>query len=284
MRYNELWRMLVQKGYPDGEAKAVVRTLLTDKYGMSMADMLCCDVDEYADADSLAADVARLMAYCPVQYVVGKAWFCDRQFAVRPGCLIPRPETEELCQWIITDYLQHKPLDDDNAKPSILDIGTGSGCIAVTLSLDISGAVVDAWDISDDAIAIARDNVRTLGANVNVLKCDALNPPSDVDKYDIIVSNPPYICQRESRDMSANVMQYEPHTALFVPDDNALLFYRGIASYASSALKHGGTLYFEINPLYAEDMRNMLINEHLSDPEIRTDQYEKQRFIKSTRI
>ena len=144
--------------------------------------------------------------------------------------------------------------------------------------------MVDAWDISDDAIAIARDNVRTLGANVNVLKCDALNPPSDVDKYDIIVSNPPYICQRESRDMSANVMQYEPHTALFVPDDNALLFYRGIARYASSALKHGGTLYFEINPLYAEDMRNMLINEHLSDPEIRTDQYEKQRFIKSTRI
>ena len=113
MRYNELWRTLVQKGcYPEGEARAVARTLLADKYGMSMADMLCCDIEAYADADTIAADVAKLEECCPVQYVVGKAWFCDRQFEVRPGCLIPRPETEELCQWVISSFASREPHSD----------------------------------------------------------------------------------------------------------------------------------------------------------------------------
>ena len=278
MRYNELWRKLAGKGYSEGEARAVVRTLLTDKYGMSVANMLCEDVELYADADALSADIARLMAFCPVQYVVGKAWFCDRQFAVRQGCLIPRPETEELCQWIIS---RHEQRNEGGGKTAILDVGTGSGCIAVTLALDIAGAVVDACDISDDAIAIASDNVRLYEANVNVHKGDALNMPSDVEKYDVIVSNPPYICQCESRDMDANVMLYEPHTALFVPDDNALLFYQGIARYAAAALKHGGELYFEINPLFADDMKGMLTNEGFGCVESKLDQFGKQRFVKT---
>ena len=284
MRYNELWRTLVQKGcYPEGEARAVARTLLADKYGMSMADMLCCDIEAYADADTLAADVAKLEECCPVQYVVGKAWFCDRQFEVRPGCLIPRPETEELCQWVISSFASREPHSDGIARTSILDVGTGSGCISVTLALGISGAEVDAWDISDDAIAIAQKNAASLKANVNVVKCDALNPPHDDGKYDVIVSNPPYICQSESIDMDSNVLQYEPHVALFVPDGDALMFYCGIARYASSALRAGGTLFFEVNPLYVDELGEMLLKYGFCQVEIRTDQFGKQRFVKASR-
>lgn len=284
MRYNELWRKLAERGYAEGEAKAVARTLLADKYGMTMADMLCEDIEDFVGADALTTganvssldkDVDDLLAFYPVQYVVGKAWFCDRQFIVRQGCLIPRPETEELCRWIVSD---------SQAEASILDIGTGSGCIAITLSLDIKDAKVDAWDISDDAIAIARENAGTLEAKVNIGKNDALNPPHDVEKYDVIVSNPPYICNRERLDMDENVLEYEPHTALFVPDDDALLFYRCIARYAFAALRKGGRLYFEINPLYAEEMVMTLEEEGMGDVELREDQFGKQRFIKATKI
>lgn len=253
----------------------MARTLLADKYGMTVADMLCEDIEKYVDAGTLANDVCELSALRPVQYVVGKAWFCERQFAVRQGCLIPRPETEELCRWIVSDA---------HAGSSILDIGTGSGCIAITLSLDVNGADVDAWDISDDAIAIAEENARTLGAEVNITKTDALDSPCDIEKYDIIVSNPPYICDREKRDMDANVLEYEPHTALFVPDNDALLFYRKISRYAFGALKWGGTLYFEINPLYAEEMAEMLEDEGMKEVESREDQFGKQRFIKARKI
>lgn len=284
MRYNELWRKLAERGYAEGEAKAVARTLLADKYGMTMADMLCEDIEDFVGADALTTganvssldkDVDDLLAFYPVQYVVGKAWFCDRQFIVRQGCLIPRPETEELCRWIVSD---------SHTKTSILDIGTGSGCIAITLSLDIKDAKVDAWDISDDAIAIARENAEALEAKVNIGKNDALNPPHDVEKYDVIVSNPPYICNRERLDMDENVLEYEPHTALFVPDDDALLFYRSIARYALAALRKGGRLYFEINPLYAEEMVMTLEEEEMGDVELREDQFGKQRFIKATKI
>lgn len=284
MRYNELWRKLAEKGYAEGEAKAVARTLLADKYGMTMADMLCEDIEDFVGADALTTganvssldkDIDDLLAFRPVQYVVGKAWFCDRQFIVRQGCLIPRPETEELCRWIVSD---------SHTKTSILDIGTGSGCIAITLFLDINDAKVDAWDISDDAIAIAKDNVKALEAKVNIEKIDALNSPYDIDKYDIIVSNPPYICNKEKQNMDENVLEYEPHTALFVPDENALLFYRSITRYAFSALRKGGRLYFEINPLYSEEMVRMLEEEGLREVELREDQFGKQRFIKATKI
>ena len=276
MRYNELWRKLYDKGYPEGEAKAVTRMLLTDKYGMTTADMLCEEIETFTDADTLTADIEALMAFTPVQYVVGKAWFADRLFIVRPGCLIPRPETEELCRWIY-DTHAHASIQD------ILDIGTGSGCIAVTLSLLFPEATVDAWDISDDAIAIAKENILSHNANVRVHKCDALNPPSDIGKYDVIVSNPPYICHRESHEMDANVLQYEPHLALFVPDDDALMFYRSIAHYASQALRQGGALYFEINPLYATELQDMLITIGFTSVEIRGDQFGKNRFIKAIR-
>ncbi len=275
MRYNELWRKLHDGGYPEGEAKAVTRMLLTDKYGMTTADMLCEDICKFTDSDILFKDVEALQVFAPVQYVVGKAWFADRLFIVRPGCLIPRPETEELCRWIYED------------KPDIrhiLDIGTGSGCIAVTLSFLFPAATVDAWDISDEAIAIAMENILSHNANVRVQKCDALDPPSDIGKYDVIVSNPPYICHRESHDMDANVLQYEPHLALFVPDDDALLFYRSIAHYASKALCQGGALFFEINPLYATELQNMLTTLGFTSVVIRDDQFGKQRFIKAIKI
>ena len=276
MRYNELWRKLYDKGYPEGEAKAVTRMLLTDKYGMTTADMLCEEIETFTDADTLTADIEALMAFTPVQYVVGKAWFADRLFIVCPGCLIPRPETEELCRWVYDSHV-HASIQD------ILDIGTGSGCIAVTLSLLFPEATVDAWDISDDAIAIAKENILIHNANVRVHKCDALNPPFDIGKYDVIVSNPPYICHLESHEMDVNVLQYEPHLALFVPDDDALLFYRAIAHYASLSLTPGGTLYFEINPLCHSEMCSMLDASGYVDVLIRNDQFGKKRFIKATK-
>ena len=210
-----------------------------------------------------------------MQYVVGKAWFCDRQFIVRPGCLIPRPETEELCRWIENDI----SLD----TPSILDVGTGSGCIAVTLALDIKGASVDAWDISDDAIAIANDNIHSLKADVNVMKCDAQNPPSEMDKYDVIVSNPPYVLDSERATMHRNVLDHEPATALFVPDHDPLLFYRAIARYASRALKPGGTLLFETNTAFAHDVALLSEEVGMERVEVRNDRYGKPREVGASR-
>lgn len=168
------------------------------------------------------------------------------------------------------------------AGGSLLDIGTGSGCIAITLALDLPGAKVTAWDISEEALDIARRNAEELGADVDFRLQDALNPPDDKAVWDVIVSNPPYICDRERAAMERNVLDHEPHTALFVPDDDPLLFYRAITRYARHALKPGGSLHFEINPLYTDDMREMLVDEGFSAIEIRNDQFGKERFIKAT--
>lgn len=279
--YQQLWQSLTPL-YDAGEAQAIVRTVLDVKYGMTLTDIICGKVNELStdEGEKLEAIVKRLQHAEPVQYILGEADFAGRTFHVEPGVLIPRPETAELCQWI----------KEDGIAPRILDICTGSGCIAITLALDMPNAEkIEGWDISEDAIRIAKANAETLGArNVDIKYRDALQlieqgaeQDSATEKWDVIVSNPPYICEKEKADMAPNVLDYEPDIALFVPNEDPLRFYRSIAQYASQALKPGGRLYFEINPIYETEMREMLSHLHASEIETRKDTFGKKRMMKA---
>lgn len=219
----------------------------------------------------------RLLRSEPVQYVLGHADFCGRAFSVGPGVLIPRPETEDLCLWVEQGLAAR-----GCASPALLDIGTGSGCIAVTLALDVAGAAVSAWDVSADALQVASGNAGRLGARVGFALVDALDPPAHTAMWDAVVSNPPYVRLGERAAMARNVLDYEPAGALFVPDADPLLFYRAIARYAKAALRPGGELYFEINEALAGEMRSLLLAEGFATAEVRNDRYGRPRFTKST--
>lgn len=286
MTYNELWHRLVPL-YDTHEAQAITRLVLENRWHMTLTDIVCGKVDTLTPEEQAEIDriFTRLAQAEPVQYVLGEETFGGRTFRVVPGTLIPRPETAELCQWV-GEYVERTKTPSEGketAKTRILDIGTGTGCIAVTLALDIKGAAVEAWDISPTAIATARENAERLGARVNVKRQDALNAPEhDHEAWDIIVSNPPYICLKEMADMDRNVLDYEPSTALFVPDDTPLLFYAAIARYAAHALKPGGMLFFEINPIYEQETIEMLHATGFSHTETRNDMFGKTRFTKAT--
>lgn len=276
MTYRELWRTL-EPLYGNGEARAITDYVLDVCFGLSKADILCGAVEEMTAEKTAELNKIfnRLTEGEPVQYVLGRAEFSGRWFNVRPGVLIPRPETEELCAWITAD-------SKVSASPKVLDIGTGSGCIAITLQLDMPESKVTAWDISADALDVARENAQLLGANVNFVKQDALNAKSE-GEWDVIVSNPPYICEKEKKDMAVNVLEHEPHTALFVPDADPLLFYRAITRLAVQTLSKGGRLYFEINTIYADDTCRMMRAEGMTAVELRSDMYGKQRMAKGVK-
>lgn len=276
MTYRELWRTL-EPLYGNGEARAITDYVLDVCFGLSKADILCGAVEEMTAEKTAELNkiFGRLMEGEPVQYVLGRAEFSGRWFNVRPGVLIPRPETEELCAWITAD-------SKASGSPKVLDIGTGSGCIAITLQLDMPESKVTAWDISADALDVARENAKQLGANVNFVKQDALNAKPE-GEWDVIVSNPPYICEKEKKDMAVNVLEHEPHTALFVPDADPLLFYRAITRLAVQTLSKGGRLYFEINPIYADDTCRMMRAEGMTAVELRSDMYGKQRMAKGVK-
>lgn len=273
MTYRELWRTL-EPLYGNREARAITDYVLDVCFGLSKADILCGAVDEMTAEKTAELNkiFGRLTEGEPVQYVLGRAEFSGRWFNVRPSVLIPRPETEELCAWITAD-------SKVSGSPKVLDIGTGSGCIAITLQLDMPESKVTAWDISADALDVARENAQRLGANVNFVKQDALNAKPE-GEWDVIVSNPPYICEKEKKDMAVNVLEHEPHTALFVPDADPLLFYRAITRLAVQTLSKGGRLYFEINPIYADDTCRMMRAEGMTAVELRSDMYGKQRMAK----
>lgn len=318
--YQQLWQSLTPL-YDAGEAQAIVRTVLDVKYGMTLTDIIGGKVNEIsADEErKLEEIIIRLQKGEPVQYVLGEADFAGRPFHVEPGVLIPRPETAELCQWIEKDMIEksivssgdssgNSPQATDDAK-LILDICTGSGCIAITLGLNIPNSEVTGWDISKDALRIAQGNVEMMKAgNVRIEHQDALTLPKAAEtdnekmkgnddkevvkpkgeaktpstqKWDLIVSNPPYICEKEKADMEKNVLEHEPSLALFVPDEDPLKFYRAIAEYASSALKSGGALYFEINPIYEKETREMLLKLDFKDIETKEDAFGKKRMMRA---
>lgn len=281
MNYQELWRRLAQV-YDEGEAKAIARMVYEVRFNLTLSDLFIGKDTQLSanDQAELAEITQRLEQQEPVQYVLGQADFCGRTFLVNQHVLIPRPETEELCRWIISEF-RDESLEFRDC--SILDIGTGSGCIAITLAAGLPKFEVTAWDISGEALQVARENAKRLHFNVIFELADALSTPLDHERWDVIVSNPPYICNMERARIEANVLDHEPHTALFVPDETPLLFYSAIAQYGLTALKTGGRLYFEINPLYAQELAEMLSMMSYHDIEIKIDQYGKQRMIRARR-
>ena len=281
MNYNELWHQLAPL-YGDGEAKAIAQMVYEVRYGLTLSDIyLGKDTQLSADDQAELKEIAKRLADNePVQYVLGVADFCGRQYHVEPGILIPPPETEHLCRLITEHVANGSPI---RSTRSILDIGTGSGCIAITLALDIPNSHVTAWDISPIALRVAKGNAEQLGANVNVIENDMLQQTYQVaPQWDLIVSNPPYICDSEAEEMDANVLDYEPEIALFVPDDDPLQFYVPIMNYAQSALHPGGELWLETNPLYEEIIEERLL-ELGFNVTAHDDQFGKTRFIQAIR-
>ena len=281
MTYQELWRPLTAV-YDQREAQSVARMVLEMRFGLTLADVLCGQMPDECDLRPIQQ---RLLAGEPVQYVIGEAEFGGRRFRVAPGVLIPRPETYELCLWVSNRGERREERGEKGER--ILDIGTGSGCIACTLAAELPEAEVTAWDISEEALAIARENARRTHVHVLFEQADILDPrliaASPQNRYQVIVSNPPYICQKEQATMERHVLDHEPHLALFVPDDDPLLFYRAIARYASLSLTPGGSLYFEINPLYATELSALLSAMSYHDIALKNDQFGKPRMIKATR-
>ena len=280
MTYQELCKSLASR-YPEREAKAVIRYLLEVGYGLSMADIIS-GAAESIPSDEMGKKLRRLLNGEPVQYVVGKAEFGGRIFRVTPDVLIPRPETYELCQWVKEKEREERKEERDY---SILDIGTGSGCIAITLALDMPQAKVEAWDISADALTVARENAQELQAKVKFEQVDVLSslPAQGGLGWVSIISNPPYICQKEAAEMEQHVLDHEPHQALFVPDEDPLLFFRAIARLGQKALNKDGRLYFEINPAYHQELTEMLDEMDYSEIETRKDQFGRNRMIKAKR-
>lgn len=287
MTYQQLSRRLA-KVYDEGEAKAIARMVYEVCYGLTMSEIILMRNEECGVWNEELEEIAqRLERKEPVQYVLGEAEFAGRMFHVAPGVLIPRPETAELSQWIIDNGQWIIDSGQWIMDPlTILDIGTGSGCIAVTLAAEMPEAKVTAWDISAKALDIARKNAQRHQVDVQFEQKDILNfQLSTLNSHlSIIVSNPPYICRKEAEAMEQNVLDYEPHTALFVPDDDPLLFYRAIADFGLTALKEDGWLYFEINPLYANDLVSLLKEKGYHDIEIKNDQFDKQRFIRGKKV
>ena len=350
MTYSEIWHRIATS-YDDGEARAIARILIEELFGLSYADIVCGATEQLSADDTLRLDTAvrRIEQGEPLQHVLGYADFCGNRFSVNSSVLIPRPETEWLVDegaklmddCIASDETQHKA---PHSPKRILDIGTGSGCIAISLKLRLGDAYVEAWDISEEALRTAQDNADALKAEVVFRKRDALKAEGEclqggalvssaptgqamdsinsnegalvssapteqtmdsinsnegalvssapteqamdyeasttAAPWDLIVSNPPYICDSERSAMDDNVLLHEPHTALFVPDDDPLRFYRAIARYALLTLNTGGSLLFECNTRYAEATGAMLSDMGFEEVTVSDDCFNLPRFVR----
>ena len=259
--------------YDPREATAIARAVVCRRCGYNFSQLVVHYDDECQISD-LQTIIEQLAASRPVQYVIGEAEFYDLNFNVKEGVLIPRPETEELVSRVVADA---------RSGMRILDVGTGSGAIAVSVAHNVAGAEVVAVDISDDALEIAKSNAAKNGVNIEFVKADALGDMSALGKFDIIVSNPPYIPQSDIDSMNRNVVDYEPHTALFVADDDALCFYRSIAQNGVTMLREGGGLYFEIYEQFGGQIADMLADLGYRDIEVVKDIFGKERMVWSRR-
>ena len=262
--------------YTAGEVSALTRILATELLGVpQMAFFLKDDVTLTAEQVTLLdSTIERLVKHEPIQYILGYSDFCGLRFKVNPATLIPRPETSELVEWVASEA---------TGKERILDIGTGSGCIAVSLAHKLPQSKVTAWDISAEALIVATENSKTNGCAVTFEQVDILAYEPVGEQFDIIVSNPPYIKENEKKSMEANVLDWEPHTALFVPDNDPLLFYRAIAEKALAMLTSGGALYFEINRAHGAETVEILKSLGYIETELRKDLAGNDRMIKAIR-
>lgn len=280
-----MFRQIVDTLIPkveEREARALAFVVLEDAFGLSRTDIYLGKDTPFSEEDTIRLEkiLRRLEQGEPVQYAIGTAQFCDLTFRVTPDTLIPRPETEELVGWVAS-------LLPSEAPCSVLDVGTGTGCIAISLAKQFPRAQVMAWDISEGALAVARQNAQTNGVTVDFRRTDVLEvvnesaasaPSSDV-LY--IVSNPPYICERERAEMEAHVLDYEPASALFVPDADPLLFYRALARLGQQL--HAAAVLVEINQAYGQETVRMFQLSGYSNVELRRDIYGKDRMIKAVR-
>ena len=262
--------------YPTGELATLTRIITTELLGVSqMTFYLKDDITLTAEQEALLDNaIERLKKQEPIQYILGYCDFCGLRFKVTPATLIPRPETSELVEWIVGEA---------TGRERILDIGTGSGCIAVSLAHKLPQSKVTAWDISANALTIAAENSRAHGTNITIAQVDILAHRSTDEQFEIIVSNPPYIKEIEKEQMEANVLNWEPHTALFVPNSDPLLFYRTIAQKGVNMLAPGGRLYFEINRAHGKETIEMLAALGYTGIELRKDIFGNDRMIKATK-
>ena len=268
----EIWEEIAGKladVYEPREARGVAKILLQDVFGIVQSDFLL-DEGKKINEKELEKYVDRLLTHEPVQYVTGIAHFYGKEFKVEKGVLIPRPETEELVRLIV----------DQNTlgKPRVLDVGIGSGCIAISLAHELSARVYGI-DISEKAVEVALINSRKLGADCEFSLCNVLETTPNIKDLDILVSNPPYVPNRDKLTMDLNVLDFEPEKALFVPDDNPLKFYRRIAEFGTDALKPAGRLYFEIHEAYAEELKFLVEETGYSEVVIYQDMQGKDRML-----
>lgn len=280
----QLYQQLIRRitAYPPKETQAITFMLLEHFMHLRNVDVL---VDRPISESQVQPDwdeiVNRLNHNEPVQHIIGSTEFCGLTFQVSASVLIPRPETEELVQLVTRDYAE--PED----KPSILDIGTGSGCIAIVLARFLPHATVHAWDVSDEALSVARENARQLMADVRFAKQDMLNvsfPLTDApEQFDCIVSNPPYVTYSEADQMRPNVLRFEPHEALFVEDSDPLLFYKAIADFGRHHLKPNGRCYVEINEHFGPETKQVFEERGYKQVELHRDIHGKNRFVRATR-
>ena len=263
--------------YTQSEVSALTRIIATEMLGVAqMTYFLKDDVTLKAEQEEMLFNaIERLKKQEPIQYIQGYSDFCGLRFKVTSATLIPRPETSELVEWIASEY--------SSKTVNILDIGTGSGCIAISLAHKLPESNVTAWDISTAALAVAAENSRNNGTEVTFERVDILSYEPKSAQFDIIVSNPPYIKENEKSAMHNNVLDWEPHTALFVPDSDPLLFYRTIAEKGLQMLAPNGTLYFEINRAHGAETMKMLADYGYTDIELRKDFADNDRMIKATR-
>ena len=259
------------------EISSLTRLILEKEFSIPLADIFTCKFNHLSDAQvkKLGEIIGKLKQAEPIQYILGETDFLGLPFYLDSSVLIPRPETEELVQWVMDST--------NNAPAKILDIGTGSGCIAVTLAKKLPLVEVHAWDISQAALELARKNAERNGARVFFSEKDILQESVPEEKFDIIVSNPPYVTESEKVGMEENVLRFEPHLALFVPDGNALVFYEKIADFARVALNRGGKLFFEINREKGEQIETLLRQKGFKNIERVKDISGNERMIKAVK-
>lgn len=260
--------------YGEGEAKAVIRAIFHALKGWGATEMVIHEGDDLSPymREKIEEILKRLEAGEPVQYVVGEAYFYGMDLHVRPGVLIPRPETAELVDMVVADCQE--------SDLRVLDVGTGSGAIAIALARNLKFPQVTALDVSPAALDIARENARMLKARIEFVEADVFGWNPVADSFDIIVSNPPYVLESEKKDMADNVLLHEPEEALFVPDADPLRFYNRIARIGREGLAGGGRLYFEINPLCADDLKKMLEEEGYVEVELEKDIHGRMRYAR----
>ena len=267
----------LSKIYTETEAEYISEWVIEKLTGAKKTDRIS-NKEKLLDteqASQLQQWVNRLLQHEPVQYVLNEAWFCGLKFYVDKNVLIPRPETEELVEWVISDC--KFPI----GALSILDIGSGSGCIPIALKRRLGKAEVWSCDISDGALQVARQNATTLGVDVNFFELDFLKEKEreKLSAFDIIISNPPYIPEKDKEEMHPNVLEYEPATALFVPDNDALLFSKAIASFGKNHLNKNGIIYTEIHESLGDATTDMFQSNGYKT-EIKKDMQGKERMIK----